>query len=77
MAGGRLGGLLRQATAAAAFSTPTINCYKRYQPNSMAPDRIAWAYDNRAAMVRVIGHAGDPATHLENWVGEPGANPYL
>ena len=69
---GWLGGLLRHAAAAAAFSTPTINGYKRYQPNSMAPDHVVWAYDNRAAMVRVIGQAGDPATHLENRVGEPG-----
>ena len=72
-----LGGLLRHAVPATAFSTPTINGYKRYRPHSMAPDRIAWAYDNRAAMVRVIGSDGDPATHLENRVGEPGANPYL
>lgn len=72
-----LGGLLRHAAAAAAFSTPTINGYKRYQPNSMAPDHVVWAYDNRAAMVRVIGQPGDPATHLENRAGEPGANPYL
>ncbi len=72
-----LGGLLRHARAAAAFSTPTINGYKRYQPNSMAPDHVVWAYDNRAAMVRVIGLAGDPATHFENRVGEPAANPYL
>ncbi len=72
-----LGGLLRHARAAAAFSTPTINGYKRYRPHSMAPDHAVWAYDNRAAMVRVIGTGGDPATHLENRVGEPGANPYL
>jgi glutamine synthetase len=72
-----LGGLLRHAHAAAAFSTPTINGYKRYRPNSMAPDHVAWAFDNRAAMVRVIGGGGDPATHLENRAGEPGANPYL
>ncbi len=72
-----MGGLLRHAAAGASFSTPTINGYKRYRPHSMAPDRIAWAYDNRAAMVRVIGQAGDPGTHLENRVGEPAANPYL
>ncbi len=72
-----LGGLLRHATAATAFSTPTINGYKRYRPNSMAPDHIVWARDNRAAMVRVIGTGGDPATHFENRVGEPAANPYL
>jgi glutamine synthetase len=28
-------------------------------------------------MVRVLGGAGDPATRLENRVGEPAANPYL
>jgi glutamine synthetase len=28
-------------------------------------------------MVRVIGQPGDPATHLENRIGEPTANPYL
>jgi glutamine synthetase len=28
-------------------------------------------------MVRVIGAPSDPATHLENRVGEPAANPYL
>jgi glutamine synthetase len=72
-----LGGLLRHATAASAFSTPTINGYKRYRPNSMAPDHVVWAYDNRAAMVRVVGRAGDKATHFENRVGEPAANPYL
>jgi glutamine synthetase len=77
IARGWLGGLLRHARAATAFSTPTINGYKRYQPNSMAPDHVVWAYDNRAAMVRVVGVAGDPATHLENRVGEPAANPYL
>ena len=72
-----LGGTLRHALAGAAFSTPTINGYKRYRPNSMAPDHVVWAYDNRAAMMRVIGGGGDPATHFENRAGEPGANPYL
>jgi len=46
-------------------------------PNSMAPDHIVWAYDNRAAMVRVVGQPGDACTRLENRVGEPAANPYL
>ena len=43
----------------------------------MAPDHVVWAYDNRAAMVRVVGQPGDPATRLENRIGEPAANPYL
>jgi glutamine synthetase len=28
-------------------------------------------------MIRVLGGIGDPATRLENRVGEPAANPYL
>jgi glutamine synthetase len=72
-----LAGLLHHASPAAAFSTPTINGYKRYRPHSMAPDRAIWARDNRGVMVRVLGGPGDPATRLENRVGEPAANPYL
>jgi glutamine synthetase len=72
-----LGGLLAHARAAAAFTTPTINGYKRYRPYSLAPDRAIWARDNRGVMIRVLGQPGDPVTRLENRVGEPAANPYL
>ena len=76
-AGNFLGGLLAHARAAAAFTTPTVNGYKRYRPFTLAPDRAIWARDNRGVMVRVLGQPGDPSTHLENRVGEPAANPYL
>jgi glutamine synthetase len=72
-----LGGLLAHAQAAAVFTTPTVNGYKRYRPYALAPDRAIWARDNRGVMLRVFGGPGDPATHLENRVGEPAANPYL
>jgi len=72
-----LGGLLRHARAAAVFTTPTLNGYKRYRPHSLAPDRAIWGQDNRGVMIRVIGGQGDGATRLENRVGEPAANPYL
>ena len=72
-----LAGLLAHAGAATAFSTPTINGYKRYAPYSLAPDRASWGRDDRGVMLRVIGTPGDPATHIENRAGEPAANPYL
>ncbi|WP_338662996.1 glutamine synthetase family protein [Pararoseomonas sp. SCSIO 73927] len=72
-----LGGLLHHARAAAAFSTPTINGYRRFRPLSLAPDRAVWGVDNRGVMVRALGQPGDRATRLENRVGEPAANPYL
>jgi glutamine synthetase len=72
-----LGGLLQHARASAVFATPTINGYKRYRTYSLAPDRAIWGRDNRGVMVRVLGGADDPATRLENRIGEPAANPYL
>lgn len=72
-----LAGLLDHAAAAAVFTTPTVNGYKRYRPRSLAPDRIVWGVDNRGAMVRAIGGPDDPGTRLENRSGEPAANPYL
>ena len=72
-----IAGLLAHASAACAFANPTINGYKRFQPYSMAPDRIAWARDNRGAMIRLVGSAEEGTTHLENRIGESAANPYL
>jgi glutamine synthetase len=74
---GYLAGLLQHARASAVFTTPTINGYKRYRSYSLAPDRAIWGCDNRGVMIRVLGGAGDPATRLENRIGEPAANPYL
>lgn len=72
-----LSGLLQQAGAACAFATPTVNGYKRFRPFSLAPERVIWGRDSRGALLRVIGAANDPATRIENRIGEPGANPYL
>lgn len=72
-----VGGILKHANPASVFTTPTVNGYKRFKPNSLAPDRAGWGYDNRGVMVRVQGEFGDPTTHIENRIGEPAANPYL
>jgi glutamine synthetase len=72
-----LAGLLEYAVPCTVFATPTVNGYRRFRPNSLAPDRVAWASDHRGAMIRVLGGAGDAATRLENRAGEPAANPYL
>ncbi len=72
-----LGGLIAHAQAGTAFSTPTVNGYRRFRAYSLAPDRASWAVDHRGVMVRVLGGPGDPATRLENRIGEPMANPYL
>jgi glutamine synthetase len=72
-----LAGLLEHAAGASVFCTPTANGYGRFRPNALAPQAILWGRDNRGAMLRVIGECGDPATRIENRIGEPAANPYL
>ena len=80
-----LAGLLAHAAGMAVFCTPTINGYQRFRPNAMAPQAMVWGRDNRGAMLRVVGNHNhgtggfitDPATRIENRIGEPAANPYL
>ena len=72
-----LAGLLEHAGAMTVFCTPTVNGFARFRPNALAPQSVLWGRDNRGAMLRVIGECGDPATRIENRIGEPAANPYL
>ena len=77
-----LAGLLAHAHATSPFCTSTINGYDRFRPQSLAPQSGVWGTDNRGAMLRVIGGAGnetapDKSTRIENRIGEPAANPYL
>ena len=72
-----LAGLLDHAAGSLLFCTPTANGYGRFRPLALAPQAAVWGRDNRGAMLRVIGQAQDPATRIENRIGEPAANPYL
>ena len=72
-----LAGLLEHAAGMTVLCTPTANGFGRFRPNALAPQSILWGRDNRGAMLRVIGAAGDAATRIENRLGEPAANPYL
>jgi glutamine synthetase len=70
-----LGGLIRYSPELCLFFAPTINSYKRYQPGSWAPTRMAWAVDNRTVGFRVVGEG--PSLRIENRMPGADANPYL
>ncbi|HKS38906.1 MAG TPA: glutamine synthetase family protein [Verrucomicrobiae bacterium] len=70
-----LGGLMKYSPELCLFYGPTINSYKRYQPGSWAPTRMAWSVDNRTVGFRVVGH-GD-SFRIENRMPGADANPYL
>ncbi|WP_205326080.1 glutamine synthetase family protein [Glycomyces sp. YM15] len=69
-------GILQHAPALAAVSNPTINSYKRFGPDTLAPWLIDWGLDNRSAMVRIPPERGG-ASRLELRLGDASANPYL
>jgi glutamine synthetase len=69
-------GILARARDFCLLSVPTVNGYRRFAPHfSLSPTRIDWSYENRSAMIRILGSGG--STHIENRVGEPCSNPYL
>jgi glutamine synthetase len=71
-----IGGVLRHAAALSALLNPTINSYKRFGPDTLAPWLIDWGLDNRSAMVRVPPERGE-AARMEVRLGDASANPYL
>ena len=70
-----LGGLIKYSPELCYFYAPTINAYKRYQPGSWAPTRMAWSTDNRTVGFRVVGHGN--SFRIENRMPGADANPYL
>ncbi|MGW1991764.1 glutamine synthetase family protein [Embleya sp. NPDC001921] len=71
-----IGGVLAHAPALAALLNPTVNSYKRFGPDTLAPWLIDWGPDNRSAMVRIPPERGT-GTRLEVRLGDASANPYL
>ena len=71
-----IAGVTRHAKALTAFCNPTVNAFKRLGPDTLAPFRANWGYDNRSCMVRIPPERGQ-GTRLEVRVGDGAANPYL
>jgi glutamine synthetase len=76
MARSAIAGLIAHAPALTAICNPTINSYKRFGPDTLAPWLIDWGPDNRSAMVRIPPERGS-ASRLELRLGDASANPYL
>jgi glutamine synthetase len=71
-----MAGVLAHGPALMAFLNPTINAYRRIVPDSLAPTRCNWGWDNRTSFIRVPAERGR-ATRVEIRVGDGSANPYL
>jgi len=71
-----IAGVLAHAKGLAALLNPTINSYKRFGPDTLAPWLVDWGLDNRSAMVRIPPERGKGA-RMEVRLADATANPYL
>lgn len=69
-----MAGVLEHGRAICGVASPTVNSYKRLQPASWAPAHVAYAFENRAALVRV---PGSTRRRIEFRAGDHTGNPYL
>jgi glutamine synthetase len=69
-------GVLAHAAGLMAFLNPTVNAYRRTQPDSLAPTHANWGWDNRSTFIRIPPERGR-GTRLEIRVADGAANPYL
>jgi glutamine synthetase len=79
VARGFIAGLLRHAREITAVTNQWVNSYKRLVVGYEAPVYVAWARNNRSALVRVPGgrKGKESSTRIEFRSPDPACNPYL
>ena len=70
-----LGGLVHCSRALTLRFAPTVNSYKRFQPDSWAPTAVAWGVDNRTCGLRLVGHG--QGYRVESRIPGADVNSYL
>ena len=72
--GSFVAGQLRHAADMTLMFAPTVNSYKRFQPDQFAGTAIALGNDNRSCAFRLVGHG--PSYRVENRIPGADVNPY-
>jgi glutamine synthetase len=70
-----LGGILRHLPGIVLYGGPTVNSYKRFEPDSFAPTGVTWGGDNRTVAVRSL-LSTPAATRIELRTGAADAQPH-
>src|SRR2546421_5156125 len=79
VAKGFIAGLLHHAREITAITDQWVNSYKRLVIGYEAPVYVAWARNNRSALVRIPGakRGKESSTRIEFRSPDPACNPYL
>ncbi|XP_072177884.1 lengsin-like [Diadema setosum] len=71
-----IAGILSHAQAITALMAPTVNCYSRFIPSSLAPINVSWGIENCTCAIRVKVK-GPKGSLIENRIPSSGSNPYI
>jgi glutamine synthetase len=71
-----IAGLLDHLPSITLFGAHSVNAYRRFVPDSFAPDTVNWSRDNRSAAIRSLVEDQPGASRIELRTGASDANPY-
>lgn len=71
-----IAGLFEHLPSIALFGAHSVNAYRRFAPDTFAPDTVNWSRDNRSAAIRSLIEDRPEASRIELRSGASDSNPY-
>ncbi len=71
-----IAGLFEHLPSITLFGAHSVNAYRRFAPDTFAPDTVNWSRDNRSAAIRSLVEGTPDASRIELRSGASDSNPY-
>ncbi len=71
-----IAGLFEHLPSITLFGAHSVNAYRRYAPDTFAPNTVNWSRDNRSAAIRSLVEDVPTASRIELRSGASDSNPY-
>ncbi|OAN36133.1 glutamine synthetase family protein [Mycolicibacterium iranicum] len=71
-----IAGLLEHLPSITLFGAHSVNAYRRFAPDTFAPDTVNWSRDNRSAAIRSLIEDKRGSSRIELRSGAADSNPY-
>lgn len=71
-----IAGLFEHLPSITLFGAHSVNAYRRFAPDTFAPDTVNWSRDNRSAAIRSLVEDEPEASRIELRSGASDSNPY-
>lgn len=71
-----IAGLFEHLPSITLFGAHSVNAYRRFAPDTFAPDTVNWSRDNRSAAIRSLIEEKPEGSRIELRSGASDSNPY-